>query len=104
MYSSNCDMSSWFFLTDHVHYARWLTCHVRDLEELQTKAPSVHEHFCNGGFVVRKTKNRFSAIAIDQAHEQSNALIKGNGGAVGLLQEMQKLIRLISAEFILDFS
>lgn len=33
-----------------------------------------------------KTSNRFSAIPIDQAHEQENAKVKGNGGAVGLTE------------------
>jgi len=32
--------------------------------------------------VVHKKKRRFSAIPIDQAHEQHNALVKG-GGTIG---------------------
>ncbi len=39
-----------------------------------------------GHWVVHKTKNRFSAMLIDQAHEQNNAVVKGSGGAVGLTQ------------------
>ena len=42
--------------------------------------------FCEN-FVIRKTNNPFSAIAIDQADEQNSAIIKGVGGAVGLLSE-----------------
>ena len=37
-----------------------------------------------GSFTVQKTKKVFSTISIDQAHRQTNAHIKGNGGAVGL--------------------
>jgi hypothetical protein len=33
---------------------------------------------------VQKTNRVFSAIAINHAHEQNNALTKGDGGAVGL--------------------
>ena len=33
-------------------------------------------------FTVPKTKKVFSTISIDQAHEQNNAHIKGDGGAV----------------------
>ena len=33
----------------------------------------------------------FSAIAMDQAHEQNNAHIKGNGGAVGLTDNPRTL-------------
>ena len=37
-----------------------------------------------GNFTVKKTPHAFSALAIDQAHEQNNASVKGDGGAVGL--------------------
>ena len=40
----------------------------------------------DGHWVIQKTKNRFSAMSIDQAHEQNNALVKGSGGAIGLMQ------------------
>ena len=36
---------------------------------------------CNGSFVVHKTKKKFSSIALDRAHEQVNAGVKGEGGA-----------------------
>ena len=39
-----------------------------------------------GKFTVKKTKHEFSAIAIDQTHEQNNASVKGDGGAVGLTE------------------
>ena len=44
----------------------------------------MYQAFCNGGFVVQKTCRPFSAIALDQAHEQYNAMVKRDGGAVGL--------------------
>ena len=31
-------------------------------------------------------KHVFSGIPIDQAHEQNNASVKGDGGAVGLIE------------------
>ena len=30
--------------------------------------------------------NRFSAMSIDQCHEQNNEVVKGSGGAVGLTE------------------
>ena len=39
-----------------------------------------------GHWVMKKTSNRFSAIPIDQAHEQNNAIVKGSGGAVRLTE------------------
>ena len=37
-----------------------------------------------GNFVVRKSKHYFSALPLDHAHEQANAVIKADGGAIGL--------------------
>lgn len=46
---------------------------------------------------MRKTKRPFSALAIDQAHEQNNAIIKCQGGAVGLTQDPSSLRRFTIA-------
>lgn len=48
-------------------------------------------------FVIRKTGRPFSALAIDQAHEQYNAEIKGSGGAIGLTQDPASLRRFTIA-------
>jgi len=34
--------------------------------------------------VVHKSPRAFSSISLDHAHEQANALVKGDGGAVSL--------------------
>jgi len=44
-----------------------------------------------GNFTVKKTANKFSSMAIDQAHEQNNEMVKGDGGAVGLMQNQAAL-------------
>ena len=49
---------------------------------LQVTHPDVHNEFQKGNFVVRKSSREFSGLAIDHAHEQANAVIKGDGGAV----------------------
>ena len=51
-----------------------------------------HE-FVSGKFVARKSYRLFSAIALDQAHKQVNALVKGDGGAVGLTEDPAALRR-----------
>ena len=57
---------------------------MRDMESLP---PSILEEFqAHGHWVVQKTHSRFSAMPIDQAHEQNNALVKGSGGVVGLTE------------------
>lgn len=45
--------------------------------------------------MVRKSQHAFSAIALDQAHEQNNAMIKGDGGAIGLTTNPAALNRWI---------
>ena len=50
------------------------------MAELPTKHPDVVKEFNHGKFTVQKTNGVFSAISIDQAHEQNNDYIKGYGG------------------------
>lgn len=77
----------WFFSLDHTHYARWIPIHLRDMISLQDCHFNVNEAFMRGKFTVKKTRHAFSVIAIDQAHEQNNAAVKGDGGAVGLTEK-----------------
>ena len=78
------DLVPWFFSLDHHNYARWIPIHIRDMESLP---PSIHKEFEeNGHWVIHKTTRRFSAMPIDQAHEQNNEVVKSSGGAVGLTE------------------
>lgn len=67
------------------------------MELLPTKAPEVYAEFLKGNFVIRKTQRPFSALAVDQAHEQHNAIVKGDGGAIGLTQDPTALRRWMLA-------
>ena len=60
---------------------------------LAVKHPSVYKEFKRGNFTVKTTGRAFSNIAIDQAHEQNNAHVKGDGGAVRLTQNPSALRR-----------
>ncbi len=75
----------WMSALDHTHYSRWLSVHIRDMTTLAEKHPDVFAEFKLGNFVVHKTSNKFSAMAFDQSHEQNNAMVKGSGGAIGLI-------------------
>ena len=86
-------LAPWLFAFDHVNYSRWLPVHISDMVNLQTKHPSVYQEFMKGHFAVNKTNKKFSAIAIDQCHEQQNDYIKGEGGAVGLTECPEALER-----------
>ena len=91
------ELVPWFHALDHTNYARWIPIHLRDMTELPTRHPEIATIFDNGNFVVCKTGKAFSAIPIDQAHEQNNALIKGDGGAVGLTENPSALRRWMVA-------
>ena len=56
-------------------------------------APSIATEFEKGHFVVHKTHNTFSAIAIDHAHEKNNKLVKGEGVVIGLTESASQLLR-----------
>ena len=83
------ELVPYFFALDHTNNARWLPVHLRDMALLETKHPEMALKFKNGHFAVHKTEQMFSAIAIDQAHEQNN--VKGDGGAVGLTEDPSAL-------------
>ena len=87
----------WVFAMNHINYARWLPVQVRDMKSLAILSPSTEAKFREGLFVVHKTRNKFSGLAIVQAHEQNNALIKSDGGAVGLTENPGALRRWMVA-------
>ena len=90
-------LTPWFFSLDHTNYARWVPVHIRDMLSLSTINPEVAMEFMNGNFSVRKTNRVFSSMALDQAHEQNNAAVKSDGGAVGLTQSPEALRRWMVA-------
>ena len=76
----------WMFAMDHFHYARWLSVHVRDLIQLERECPKVWNEFLKGHFVMQKTSRKFSMMAHNQIHEQLNAIVKGDGGVIGVTE------------------
>ena len=85
-------MIPWFFALDHFHYARWLSVHVYDMRMLEITNANVYEAFDEFGcFVVSRTKKPFSSMGLDQRHEQHNKDVKGDGGALGLTEDEEKL-------------
>ena len=68
----------YFFANDNVNYARCIPIHLRDIMVLEEQHPGVASEFHKGNFVIHKSRRDFSAMAIDQAHEQNNAVIKGD--------------------------
>ena len=86
-------LTPWMFSLDHVHYARWLPVHIRDMRNFKERHPELYQEFKNKKFVVQKSNRKFSMIAMDQNHEQQNAIVKGVGGVVGLTENTTALRR-----------
>ena len=80
-----------------MNYARWLPIHLKDMLTLDEKHPQIAEVFHAGKFVVHKTGRNFLGMVIDQAHEQANAIIKGDGGAISITEDPSALRRWMVA-------
>ena len=65
----------------------WVSVHIRGTKSLPE---DVKKDFMKN-WVVQKTSRRFSAIPLDQTHEQENAKVKGKGGVVGLTENPSAL-------------
>ena len=76
----------YFFANNNVNYARWLSIHVRDIMTIDQQHPEVAREFFKGNFVEYNSCKEFSSITIDQANEHNNAVIKDDGGAIGLTE------------------
>lgn len=71
---SLAELIPYFFANSNVHYARWLPNHYRDMVTLEQKHPQLAQEFQSGNFDVHKSSRQFSAMVIDQAHEQANTV------------------------------
>ena len=83
----------WMFDFDHANYARRRPINIKDMTQLKETVPSVYEEFIKGNFVVQKSTHVFSTVAIYQAHEQMNDLLKGDGGVIGITDNPSILIK-----------
>ena len=73
------------------------TTHVRDMVQLAQQYPEVHAEFKKGHFVVQKSRRKFSLMAKDQAHEQSNKILQTKGGTAGLYENHEGLMLFMLA-------
>ena len=58
--------------------------HIKDMKSLPSSIRN--ELQTQNHWILSKTNNNFSAIPIDQAHEQENVFVKGAGGFIGLTE------------------
>ena len=93
-------MATWVFALDRINYSLWLSVHIRDMQSLSITHlsithPDVFQSFMEGKFVIHNSERKFSGISIDQAHEQNNKRVKGQGGIMGLTTNENALNRWI---------
>ena len=76
------------FVLDH-NNARWVPPYIRDMKKIPQSIQNNIKHF----WVFPKTSKRFSAMPLDQAHDQNNAMLKDSGEAIGLTENPAALKR-----------
>lgn len=86
-------LAPWFFVLDRMNYSRWLPVHIKDMKTLP---PSIRAEF-KKNWVFLKGRRPFSAMPLDQAHEQNNEKVKHSGGAIGLTTNPAALKRWMIA-------
>ena len=82
------------FVLDHVYCSRWLSVFLHDLVMLEDTDEKIFQNFMEGCFVVNKSGKPFSCIAEDQAQKQNIKRIKGDGGAVEIIDSEDALLKL----------
>ena len=75
----------WFFSLDHYDYARWLSVHFFDLLSVENSLPDTYQNFKDRHFSFQKPNREFLSIAVDQIHEQNNAVLKSVAGVKHIL-------------------
>ncbi len=58
-----------------------------------TRGIQIYLEFERGSCVFKKTIHVVSAIALDQGHKQLNCLVKGDGGATGVTENVVAMRR-----------
>ena len=83
-------LMKWFFSLDHYNYARWLSVHFFDLLSVENSLPDTYQNFKDRHFSFQKPNREFSSIAVDQIHEQNNAVLKSVAGVKHILNRQDE--------------
>ena len=91
------ELMPYLFANDNTHYSRWGTIHLHDMVTLQETNPSIYDEFISGNFVLHESCGRFLGVALDQAHEHKNCVIKLDGGIIGITENESALLRWMTS-------
>ena len=73
-----------FAAFDSTNYLRWCSLYLEDMYRLPNTAPTIHQAFMEGKFVIKQTPGRFKAVGADMALEQTiNRSQKSPAGIIG---------------------
>ena len=96
LYVETLSAVEWLFRAlDHYIYARAVAVHLLDMLTLPDRHPVIYNEFCKGNFTVNPP---FTNLSLDENHEQNNACVNEQGGAVGLTEKPAALLRWMVAE------
>ena len=87
------NIAPWMFEINRTNYACCLPIFIHDLKSLQPNHPEVRKEFCQGTFMNNKSGKPFYSMGIDQAHEQTNELVKKDDGATDLANNNAALLK-----------
>ena len=87
------NIAPWMFEINRTNYACCLPIFIHDLKSLQPNHPEVRKEFCQGTFMNNKSGKPFYSMGIDQAHEQTNKLVKKDDGATDLVNNNAALLK-----------
>ena len=97
-----CEAVVWFRAAGRHAYAKFVPTYVADMIRLKEKKPTVYEHMCDGGLVVKRTNNHlFNSVSTDQALEQTiNKEGKSEGGIIGLTLRKGAMVRWLMTRHV----
>ena len=56
------------------------------LTQLECECPTVWNQFLKGHLISQRASHKFSMVAHDHIHEQLDAIVKGDGGVIGITE------------------
>ena len=74
-----------------------VVCPLEGHERTPNQAPVAAQAFASGKLTIQKTDKPFSSIALYKAHQQMNATVKGEGGAIDLTESLNAFERWTTA-------
>ena len=94
--SSLEDIIKYFFARDLFNYARLMSVHLPQINDLEKDDPETRNALKSGAFVVAKSEIPFTCLYTDEALEQEIKKLKGLGGMVGFSRDEAALDRLLT--------